>query len=72
MANYVSCDDCHKKVEGKGCPSGWFDIDLSMTQNLRSKDFVFFLCPDCYEKIVTPSPIGVLKRVLSFLNGRRT
>ena len=27
MANYVTCDDCHKKAEGKSCPSGWFDID---------------------------------------------
>lgn len=71
MASLVSCDDCGKTNEGPKCPHGWFDIELSLKQNLRAKDFTFLLCPDCYEKIVSPTSLGFLKRVLSLFKGKK-
>lgn len=62
----VSCDDC-SRVQKKD-DTDWFDIDLRVLQKCKSKDYEFVICPKCYERIVDPSPKGLLKRILSFLN----
>ena len=65
MARVTVCNDCDKRQSDKDY--GWSEITLNIVRNDKHKTYGFNICRECYDRIVVPTPDGILRRMLSLL-----